>query len=397
MKRVIFFLLIVSFLYIGTLSATLVLSRHEYYEDINKSIEHAFSSASGSSEYNKKLISHRMISSDLNEGLISFPKANKAFSNTAGYLNEVNEQCIKEKAPQINSFLSCANQLLGEHFYYYPARETAIAWSEHYSDCDSNVYLLLDALSLINKTASIVYAPGHAFLSWIDEATGAPVWWETTLNSNHGGIADLTRDNLYPKTMAPFYYHPQTAVFAETFYSSVVTLNSLNVEKKRKQLDKVFRLYPDNPLVEDIKLEQQTSFTQDDISRIEAYLNTDISSGTKLTILAKHYLDIGNKSKAASYISRIDIDSCGGECRNIRAVLSQADRIYFFASDLLSAQHASKEDEKRMVQHPKFPIYKIQEKITDINDSFFWMLFALGSTALCKYTTSVCTSQKEDR
>lgn len=394
MKRVIYLLLILSFLYIGTLSATLMLSQNEYYENINNSIENAFSSASGSPEYNKNLISHRMISSDLNEGLISPPNADKAFSNTAGYLEEVNKQCIKDTPPQINSFLSCANQLLGEHFYYYPARETAIAWAGHYSDCDSNVYLLLDALSLINKTASIVYAPGHAFLSWADETTGAPVWWETTLNSNHGGIADLSWNDLYPKTMAPFYYHPQTAVFAETFYRSVVTIKSLSEEKKREQLDKVLRLYPDNPLVEDIKLEQQISVSKDDISRIEAYLNTDISSGTKLITLAKYYLDVGNKNKAASYISRIDIDSCRGECRNIRTSLLPIDRVWFFASNLLSISTVKNTQGEFNTEKRIFQTSKIKEIIKEINTPLISILSLLGVIYLCSKTISVRTKNE---
>ncbi|MDV1434472.1 hypothetical protein RZQ49_26840 [Klebsiella michiganensis] len=383
MKRVIFFLLIMSFLYIVTLSATLMLSQHEYYENINKSIENAFSSASGSPEYNKSLISHRMISSDLNEGLISFPKANEAFSNTAGYLNEVNKKCTKENTPQINSFLSCANQLLGEHFYYYPARETAIAWAGHYSDCDSNVYLLLDALSLINKTASIVYAPGHAFLSWIDEATGAPVWWETTLNSNHGGIADLTWNDLYPKTMAPFYYHPQTAVFAETFYRSVVTIKSLSEEKRRKQLDKILRLYPDNPLVEDIKLEQQTSFTNDDISRIEDYLNTDISSVTKKQLLAHYYQKKGNSELAEKYISKIDISSCNTECRHLMIKFTPFNSFWFMVSDKLKKNIVHNSYGEFDVSKRPYPVSTIKEKTETVNNTFILIIFALGVMFLC--------------
>ena len=295
----------------------------------------------------------------------------------------MNKKCTKENTPQINSFLSCANQLLGEHFYYYPARETAIAWAGHYSDCDSNVYLLLDALSLINKTASIVYAPGHAFLSWIDEATGAPVWWETTLNSNHGGIADLTWNDLYPKTMAPFYYHPQTAVFAETFYRSVVTIKSLSEEKRRKQLDKILRLYPDNPLVEDIKLEQQTSFTNDDISRIEDYLNTDISSVTKKQLLAHYYQKKGNSELAEKYISKIDISSCNTECRHLMIKFTPFNSFWFMVSDKLKKNIVHNSYGEFDVSKRPYPVSTIKEKTETVNNTFILIIFALGVMFLC--------------
>ncbi|KAB0543121.1 hypothetical protein F7Q90_26225, partial [Pantoea stewartii subsp. stewartii] len=59
----------------------------------------------------------------------------------------------------------------------------------------------LDALRLAGKTASIVYAPGHAFLSWTDEQTGAPVWWETTALLNKwilccGTMKTVVSDNI---------------------------------------------------------------------------------------------------------------------------------------------------------------------------------------------------------
>lgn len=174
MKRIISLFVYLLVIYIGVVVSKLVLSRSEYYDGINQHIETALSSGSGSTEPDRQFMSHRMILSDERDGLISHEKARQAFSITAGYFSDVLKNCMKDNDQPTKAFLSCANQRLGEHFYYYPSRETGIAWAGHYSDCDSNVYLLLDALRLAGKTASIVYAPGHAFLSWTDEQTGAP-------------------------------------------------------------------------------------------------------------------------------------------------------------------------------------------------------------------------------
>ncbi|MEQ4763434.1 hypothetical protein ABN144_25120, partial [Klebsiella aerogenes] len=118
----------------------------------------------------------------------------------------------------------------------------------------------------------------------MDEQTGLPVWWETTSDANHGRLADLSKDDLYRKTMTTFYYRPQTASYAEQFYSSVVTLKSLPPESIQKRLDLAVRQYPDNPFVDDIRYSLKELLTEADINRLHAQQQTDVSS------VAKKYL-----------------------------------------------------------------------------------------------------------
>lgn len=352
-------LLIIVFVVI--LSVMLLTSRNEFYRNINARIETALSSKRGSGLPDQKLMSHRMILSDVSDGLITPADAAKAYANTAGYFDAVKRACITSSSQRTRDFLACANNLLGEHFYYYPARETAPAWAGHYSDCDSNVYLLLDALGFINRTASIVYAPGHAFLSWTDEQTGEHDWWETTSNRNHGKPADLSKDNLYRKTMASFYYQPQSAGFAESFYKSAVTFNSLSAEKKKERLTQISQRYPDNPFVEDLKYEQITSLTPSDVAIIQDRLKTDISSGTKKYLLANYYMKTGDKTQAAIYISKIDIDSCDPKCRQLREKVSFADRLWLTASGLLSQSSLKNQYGVFITDKLTFPVSEIQD------------------------------------
>lgn len=392
MKSIISLFVYLLVIYIGVMISMLAFSRSEYYDGINQHIETALSSDSGSTEPDRQLMSHRMILSDERDGLISPEKARQAFSITAAYFSDVLKNCMKDNDQPTKAFLSCANQRLGEHFYYYPSRETGIAWAGHYSDCDSNVYLLLDALRLAGKTASIVYAPGHAFLSWTDEQSGAPVWWETTSNRNHGRQADLT-ESLYQKTLAPFYYHPQPAEFAERFYTTVVTLNSLNTELKEKRLKDMIRQYPDNPFVEDLEYENKISLTPADITRLQALLKTDISSGTKKYLLAAYYLKNNNPGLSKYYISMINTDSCGTDCQQIKKRFSHVDSILLTLSNSLSKKTVSNKFGHFSVDKMAFPVHLIQEGTYSVTKYFILILSLLGVRALYSDLKSARTRQ----
>lgn len=381
-------------LYLSAVFVMLTLSKNEYYNGINKRIETALSSTAGSSEPDMSLMSHRMIASDIQDILITPQNAKKAFSNTAGYFNEVKSKCVKEGTQKTKNILACANKILGNHFYYYPARETASAWAGHYSDCDLNVYLLLDALHLFNKTASIVYAPGHAFLSWTDEQTGLPVWWETTSDANHGHPADLSRNDLYRKTLAPFYYRPQSAHYAEQFYSAVVTLESLPTESKQERLDQAVRRYPENPFLDDIRYSLKESLTANDIGILHAQLKTDISSVTKKYLLANYYLKNGNEKLAADYISKIDIDNCDSECRPLMMKIHPFSRIWFMASDIFSEETLSNRFGTFTINKLKISASGIQSYFYGVAMLFIVILALRGVPALYSDLKSIHTTNK---
>jgi hypothetical protein len=103
---------------------------------------------------------------------------------------------------------------------------------------------------------------------------------------------------------------------------------------------------------------------------------------------------VGNKNKAASYISRIDIDSCRGECRNIRTSLLPIDRVWFFASNLLSISTVKNTQGEFNIEKRIFQTSKIKEIIKEINTPLISILSLLGVIYLCSKTISVRTKNE---
>ncbi|MBS2525934.1 hypothetical protein KFY69_28255, partial [Salmonella enterica subsp. enterica serovar Typhimurium] len=129
-------------------------------------------------EKDPTLLSHRMISFDKENNIITSETAALAYGNTLKYLHSVRAKCNPNV--KTTNFLECANNILGDNFYYHQSPMVSLAWANHYSDCDLNVYLLMDALKQAGKNSSIVYAPGHAFLAFTDGSNNSVQFWETT-------------------------------------------------------------------------------------------------------------------------------------------------------------------------------------------------------------------------
>lgn len=118
--------------------------------------------SSGLGEPDNTLLTHRIIMTDQHYGLTSGEEVQAALSNTQFVLSKITKQCSSSR--NTGQFLQCANNILGEHFSY---QETALAtegYSRGISDCDLNVYLLLDAARLLNQKINIVYAPDMRLL-----------------------------------------------------------------------------------------------------------------------------------------------------------------------------------------------------------------------------------------
>ncbi|MFX4311474.1 hypothetical protein F8O53_05885, partial [Enterobacter sp. 63] len=164
-------------------------------------------------ESDLRLLSHRLISYDELQGFVTEEMASLARGNTLHFLKTVDMQCDKRT---VGNFITCANNILGKQFYYKSSDVVAEAWGNRYSDCDLNSYLLMDAMYLSGFKAEIVYAPGHAFISFKD-ASGNLHFQETTANNNTGENADLTSP-FYIKTLPGFYYQPHDSAYAEKMY-----------------------------------------------------------------------------------------------------------------------------------------------------------------------------------
>lgn len=274
------------------------------------------SKPSSRGEKDLNLLSHRLIKYDEEHGFVSPELASMARGNTLFFLKTVDEQCDKSTA---NHLISCANDILGKQFYYKPSDTVAEAWANRYSDCDLNSYLLMDAAHKYGFQADIVYAPGHALISYRDKQ-GNIHFQETTKNNNKGEVADLASP-FYIKAMPGFYYQSFDAVYAEKLYP-VLTAGRL-VRNDGKQLSSVMMSHwPDNPLVQDIYFHFRKPLTEDDVEKLESLLVIDISSTTKRLLLAEYYIQNAESDKATPYLDQVSDEKCSNTCLKLKSKYS---------------------------------------------------------------------------
>lgn len=275
--------------------------------------------------YEPALLSHRLIEFDRLSGVASAERASLAFGNTQAWLSEVKRQCHTALSNQ--DYLTCSNQLLGRHFYYSPAQAVSDGWANHYSDCDLNVYLLMDAMHMAGREAEIVYAPHHAFISYRDEITHEPLYWETTSHHNTGEPADL-RDDFYPKTPSHIYYTPEPASYAESLYPVLVISKIEPPERRHGLLVSLHQRYPDNPFVQDAWYEQKQAITREDAQSLVSLLKTDITSVSKRLLLVSYFSSHNEEDKARQLLSEISDGDCNRACLQEK---SQRSALYHFA------------------------------------------------------------------
>lgn len=288
---------------------------------------------SASGEFDPQLMTHRLIHWDEEQGVANHVMAARAYGNVSRFLTETKSECHSGLTRV--DFLRCASDVLGRNFYYRGSNPVTPAWSEQYSDCDLNVYLMLDAAERAGKKASIVYAPGHAFLAFKDEATDEWLYWETTGEQNRGEQADLT-NAFYRKTPQHFYYTPVSSASAEQLYPSLI-IKEAGKEKHNAVLSPLLHLYPDNPLLTDRYYRYKNIINDDDAKKIKDLLQTDITSVDKKEILAKYFMDKGQNTLAVNYLNRISDDQCGRMCLSLKQHFSLYYRSIFIVTETLES------------------------------------------------------------
>ncbi|WP_437216315.1 hypothetical protein [Pectobacterium sp. LFLA-215] len=275
-----------------------------------------------SSFFENKYLTHRMIYSDLKNGIVDEKLATLAYGAVNNFFNDVISICDPSK--NIENNLTCANKILGQHFYYKAANTAAKAYANHYSDCDLNAYLLLDALKLLHKKIDIVFAPRHAFLSFVREEDGGRFYWETTKNSNSGELADLAQP-LYVKTIHRFYYTPYNENYMADFYP-VLSLSDIKEDKWNDAFNSISNIMYDNPFYLDhfyLQKLKKNDIDDSDIQSLYNIIQTDISAIEKRIILASIALKRNNNTLAGDVINQIDINLCNTSCVEVKSKISK--------------------------------------------------------------------------
>ena len=300
-----------------------------------------------------------MIQYDLDNKITSEEIANKAFSNTNYFFNQVVKDCKFEQEQiisDITNYISCANQKLGQYFSYQPSVEVSNNYANQRSDCDLNTYLLVDAARLVGIDAYIIYSPYHAF--WAAKSKNHKViLWETTDNNNKGEKIDFTNkgfsnldtnelnvdfaSSFYEKNNRIPYYRYYNEVDAFSLYKILVLdvpkINSLDLLGNSKVdysnlIEDSYLKNPENVIIEDayIDLLVQENRINDDIVRdIENSLKTDVTNQVKHISLATFYKNKRMFDKAGEHVEiLLKSNLCEKDCIDLVIELKLRNNLY---------------------------------------------------------------------
>jgi hypothetical protein len=317
--------------------------------------------SSGPVKPDNSLLTHRIIMTDLHYGLTSDAEVQAALSNSQFVLSEIKKLCSSTR--NTGQFLQCANNILGEHFSYQETLLTSAGYSRGVSDCDLNVYLLLDAARLLNRQINIVYAPGHAFLSYTDE-NGITQFWETIEPDNHGQPAELWT-SAYAKTLHPFFYTPQPENKVEDIYRLFI-LGKLPENERTYLLSALHETLHDNPLYLSAYYGNKKGINQEDVNHLLYLLQKDTYSFDKKIIAARFFNIDRNYNQAEQLLNSIPEHQCTKECLEEKAKYSIKHKIYWFL--FKNGKYKSE--------------YMIEERITSISDIIKTILLSFLSVLI---------------
>lgn len=278
--------------------------------------------------YDENLLTHRLIMSDARYKLATKEEINTALSNASFFLSEVKQDCKPNSDTQ--AFLQCANNILGKYFTYKETTLTSKGYSRQISDCDLNVYLLLDAARLFNKKLHIVYSPGHAFIAYTD-ARGVTQYWETIEPDNHGQPAELWT-SAYAKTLHPFFYTPQSEDMIEKIYPLFI-LKELEEHKKEQLLSALHEVLQDNPLYLSAYYGNKKSINEHDINQLLHLLQSDTYSINKKIIAARYFINKDDYQQAKNLLNAIPLNNCKLDCLKEKERISTLYSFYRFISE----------------------------------------------------------------
>lgn len=262
--------------------------------------------------FNNGFLTHRLISIDHQYGVSTSDVDKKAIANVNRFLSDVSNKCeFINSHDGISKYVSCANDKLGDNFYYTQSVDVSNNYAIHRSDCDTNTYLMMDALSLKGIKSFIVYAPGHAFLAWADNE-GFLSFQETTEKNNHGSPADLKK-SFYRKNFDRSYYTPFNEDIATSVYKALISGEA----KGKVDISKLYEHYKWNSFISDWYFDFKNDhgkITFDDVKVMANSLKLDITSNDKYLDIVNYFIN-NNKIELAKYFyAKVDYDSCSDDC-----------------------------------------------------------------------------------
>ncbi|HGJ5857366.1 hypothetical protein QE210_19345 (plasmid) [Arsenophonus nasoniae] len=340
------------------------------YDNNKKDFFSRYANTTPRSFYDNQYLTHRLINMDFTYGITNKENFDKALRNVNRFLEEVNTHCIYQRSDEgTANYLNCANKVLHDNFYYTPSLEVSNNYAINRSDCDTNTYLMMDAMKLKGIESFIVYAPGHAFLAWKDKF-GNFNYRETTSNNNTGEVADLTKSSLYQKAFDKSLYTPMSAEQAEKVYHSLIYDKSGG----RVDIDALYKENKNNAFVSDQYFDvknKQDKIRKLDVEYLLSLLNTDFTSTTKKMIVVNYFINNNQPDQATKILSTIPLDDCERDCFLASVTLNKLNFIPFKVPFLLYDDYLKSHGSNAKVQ------------------SFYWGILFLGITLISIIVTLV--------
>lgn len=249
--------------------------------------------------------------------------------NINDFLSAAAQECAGFR--DARRFLVCSNKQLGDRFYYGVSDLTSDAWSHHYSDCDLNVYLLYDAARQNGIELSIVYFPSHALIAFRERPSGPWIYWETTLNGNHGGIAEKN-DPRYIKTPDKFFDSPMSMAMAEDIYPLLIIPDLHNDKDVINEFNKINGWVVETPYYRDSALIIKNISSPYDIETLNVLMKERPTSVVIRLLSADWYNSHNMRKTAADLLSAIPPEKC-----RIHCIKTLAKARGYYTPDMLTA------------------------------------------------------------
>lgn len=267
--------------------------------------------------YTPSLLSHHIIKMDAEDGIIGDATTSDALANVNHYLSAVARRCKYTGGEEAaKTFLICANGVLHENFYYHAADDAGRRYAEHSSDCDANVFLMMDAAKIAGLPTYLVYAPGHAFIAWKDKNNDFR-YHETTGGNNKGRPFDF-KNQLYKKAMSRIYYLP--LAYDDPVISATYRSLTSSISGRGGELYALSERYPSNVMIVGALWHWKRlhgAILPKDVERIESTLKTEVTDSDLYLSLTDFYLRTGKTDQARENFDKIPARDCGDECYDL--------------------------------------------------------------------------------
>lgn len=164
----------------------------------------------------------------------------------------------------------------------------------------------------------------HALIAFKDDVGGKWIQWETTLNNNHGGLAERNEPR-YIKTPDRLFNSPTDMSVAEVIYPLMIIPDIHSDSVAISEFNKLSGKAIETPFYKDISLFIRNMTSPMNIGTLSTLMSERPTSTGIKYLAAQWYISHGMSQQAVRLLSTIALDKCPIYCLKM---LSTADAYY---------------------------------------------------------------------